>query len=93
MIRTFPFALIVAAGLSLAACQAESKAPAAPAGDPPAVAAPEKFCPVSGEKLGGMGAPVSYTHEGRTIEFCCAGCIEDFKKEPAKYLAKLDAKK
>lgn len=27
----------------------------------------------------------------RVVEFCCKDCINDFKKDPAKYLAKLDA--
>jgi hypothetical protein len=25
------------------------------------------------------------------VLFCCEGCIEDFKGDPAKFLAKLDA--
>jgi Cu+-exporting ATPase len=28
-----------------------------------------------------------YQHEGKTFYFCCAGCVDKFKKEPAKYLA------
>ena len=50
-----------------------------------------KVCVVSGEKLESMGDVVKYTHEGRVIPFCCKDCIEKFKKEPAKYLAKIDA--
>ncbi len=48
-------------------------------------------CPVSGEKLegGDMGPPVSIVYKGRTIRFCCGMCPPLFRKDPAKYLAKL----
>jgi YHS domain-containing protein len=62
-------------------------ADAAPAGDP----YPLATCPVSGGKLGSMGAPFVYVHEGREVRFCCKGCLPKFKADPAKYLAKVDA--
>ena len=57
---------------------------------------PLKTCVVSGAKLGGMGQPVAYVYKqagqpDRTVMFCCKACIRKFEKEPAKYLAKLDA--
>lgn len=52
---------------------------------------PLKTCIVSGEKLGEMGKPFIYTHEGREVRLCCKSCLKDFKKDPAKYLKKLDA--
>jgi YHS domain-containing protein len=54
---------------------------------------PLDVCLVSGEKLGSMGAPVVYVHEGQEVKFCCKSCQPDFKKEPAKFLAKLAPKK
>lgn len=51
---------------------------------------PVKTCLVGGEELGSMGDPVEYVHEGRLVQFCCESCIDDFKKEPSKYLAILD---
>ena len=60
---------------------------AAPVGD----AYPLGSCPVSGGKLGSMGAPFTYTHEGRDLRFCCKGCLPKFKADPAKYLAKIDS--
>ena len=60
---------------------------AAPLGD----AYPLDTCPVSGGKLGSMGAPFAYTHEGRDVKFCCKGCLPKFKADPAKFLAKIDA--
>ena len=57
---------------------------------------PLTTCVVSGDKLGEDGPPVKYTYRqagqpDRVIEFCCKDCIADFEKDPAKYLAKLDA--
>jgi hypothetical protein len=56
---------------------------------------PLKTCVVSGEALGSMGDFVNYVHKepgkpDRVVRFCCEGCIDDFKKEPAKYLKKID---
>jgi len=48
-------------------------------------------CLVSGDKLGSMGEPVVIVHEGQEIKFCCESCVPKFKKDPAKYLAELDA--
>lgn len=47
-------------------------------------------CPVTGEKLGGMSDPVRLVHEGREVRFCCAGCVDKFKKDPAGYWSKID---
>ncbi|MCC7519062.1 MAG: hypothetical protein IT578_07750 [Verrucomicrobiae bacterium] len=52
---------------------------------------PFQTCLVTDEKLGGMGKEYVFTYEGREIKFCCKGCMKDFKKDPAKYLKKLDA--
>jgi hypothetical protein len=57
---------------------------------------PMTVCLTSDEKLGSMGdnAEFIYREKGkpdRLLVFCCAGCEEDFMKDPAKYLAKLDA--
>jgi len=52
---------------------------------------PLNTCLVSGEKLGSMGDPVVYNHNGREIKFCCKGCVNGFKKDAEKYLKKLDA--
>jgi YHS domain-containing protein len=49
-----------------------------------------KTCIVSGDKLGEMGDPYVFKYEGREIKFCCKGCVKDFKKEPAKYIKKIE---
>lgn len=51
---------------------------------------PLTTCPVSGGKLGSMGDPILYDHNGRDIRFCCAGCIKKFESEPAAYIQKID---
>lgn len=57
------------------------------------VAAPYPLdtCVVAGGKLGSMGKPTSLVHKGREVKFCCAGCEPKFKKDPDKYLEKIDA--
>jgi YHS domain-containing protein len=47
-------------------------------------------CVVSDEKLGEMGKPYVFKHEGREVQLCCKDCLKDFKKDPAKYMKKLD---
>lgn len=53
---------------------------------------PLQVCPVSGEKLGEMGDPVVFVHQGQEIKLCCKNCRKDFDADPAKYLTKLTAK-
>ena len=80
--------LILVPVLALVFTTAVEAAPtSAPVGD----AYPLATCPVSGAKLGTMGAPVAYVHEGRQLSFCCKGCLPAFKKNPAAFLTKVDA--
>jgi hypothetical protein len=51
---------------------------------------PLKKCVVSDEELGGMGDPYVFTHEGREVKLCCKGCLKDFKKNPSKYVKKME---
>lgn len=53
---------------------------------------PLDVCIVSGEKLGTMGSPIVFVHEGQEIKLCCKSCRPDFDKEPAKFLTKLASK-
>ncbi len=52
---------------------------------------PLKNCVTDGEKLGSMGKPYTFVHEGREIKLCCKGCEDDFKKDSARYIKKLEA--
>lgn len=47
----------------------------------------QQTCPVTGEKLGSMGPPVSVTVKGRTVKVCCDSCVAAVQKNPDKYLA------
>ncbi len=51
---------------------------------------PLQTCVVSGEKLGEMGKPYVFEHEGREIKLCCKACLKDFNKDPAKYIKKIE---
>lgn len=79
--------LIVTTTVVLVACGEKKAAPVS--GKP----YPLTTCIVSDEKLGSMGEPYVFVHDGQQIKLCCDGCLKDFKKAPAKYLAKLTAGK
>jgi YHS domain-containing protein len=55
----------------------------------------QKICAVNVDEdgkpvhLGAMGAPVKEVVKGKTVYLCCKGCIDDLKKDPDKYLAKI----
>ena len=51
---------------------------------------PLTTCIVSDEKLGSMGKPYVTKIKGREVQLCCDGCEKDLKKNPDKYLKKLD---
>ena len=56
---------------------------------------PLKTCLVSNEPLGSMGEAAGYIHRAagkpdRVVFFCCEGCSDDFKADPAKFLKKVD---
>lgn len=52
---------------------------------------PLTTCVVSGDKLDAMDERSAFEYEGREVQFCCDGCIDEFLEEPAKFLAKLPA--
>lgn len=57
---------------------------------------PLDTCVVSGDKLEGeMGGPIDYVHKeaGKPdllVRFCCKACVKDFRKDPSKFLKKVD---
>ncbi|MDD5772809.1 MAG: YHS domain-containing protein [bacterium] len=42
-------------------------------------------CPVTGEKINEKYKS-SYEYKDTTYNFCCAGCVDEFKKDPGKYI-------
>ena len=49
---------------------------------------PQTTCPVMGGKI---NKDLSVDHDGKRVYVCCKGCIDALKKEPQKYIAKLEA--
>ena len=47
----------------------------------------QKKCPVMG---GTINKNVYADYEGKRVYFCCDSCISTFKKDPAKYVKKLE---
>ena len=85
-------AATLAAGVLVAGCEKVEK-PATPPAVAPAAAAPaaviaQKDCPVMG---GPIDPKIHTDYKGRRIYFCCPACIEKFKTDPEKYIAKVDA--
>ena len=48
-------------------------------------------CPVSSKELTDKSTSIYF--EGRTIKFCCEGCVEPFKKDAQKFLKAIDSSK
>lgn len=53
-----------------------------------AAALAQKTCPVTNGLLGSHGKPIKVLVQGRSIFVCCAGCIEQVKSNPNKFLKK-----
>jgi YHS domain-containing protein len=51
-----------------------------------------KICPVSDEKIDEK-TKATYEYKGKVYNFCCPACIGDFKKNPEKYIKKIEAEK
>ncbi len=44
-------------------------------------------CPVMGGKI---DKKFYADYKGKRVYFCCSGCLEDFKKDPDKYIKKME---
>lgn len=53
------------------------------------IEAGNKICPVSGEEIKEEEA-YKFEYEGKVYNFCCSMCVKDFKKDPQKYIDKLE---
>lgn len=49
--------------------------------------APQAQCPVLSGKI---DKSLYADYEGKRIYFCCSSCIDEFKKDPAKYIKKME---
>jgi Cu(I)/Ag(I) efflux system membrane fusion protein len=57
-----------------------------------ALAEKQKVCPISGDPLGSMGAPIKINVQGHDVFVCCEGCKDPVLQEPENYLEKLGIK-
>jgi len=48
-----------------------------------------KICPVLGEKIDEK-TKATYEYKGKIYNLCCTGCVEGFKKDPEKYIKKVE---
>lgn len=48
-------------------------------------------CPIGGP-LGSMGDPIIKMYDNREVRFCCAGCINTFENNKARYWGEIDQK-
>jgi len=63
--------------------------PTGAANEPPAIPNGTKMkCPVSGEDFVVKPATMQVIYAGKRYAFCCADCLPDFKKDPAKFAQK-----
>jgi len=95
---TLLVAVVLSMGLLvLNSCKKAESEPAAPAAETAVQAAEETAseaaetieqttCPVMG---GAINKELFVEYKGKKVYFCCAGCEEQFNKEPEKYIAKL----
>jgi len=54
--------------------------------------AKNNVCPVMGNEIKDHSKAPKIEYEGKTYYFCCAGCVDEFNKDPEKYIAKLNEK-
>ncbi|TRZ49884.1 YHS domain-containing protein [bacterium] len=47
------------------------------------------ICPVTGEEIDEK-TKATYEYEGKVYNFCCPVCIDEFKKDPDKYIKKVE---
>ena len=45
-------------------------------------------CPVMGGRVD-ENTPYKVEYNGKTIGFCCSGCVRTFKEDPEKYMKKI----
>jgi YHS domain-containing protein len=48
-----------------------------------------KICPVSDEKIDEK-TKATYEYKGKIYNFCCGMCVDEFKKDPEKYIKKVE---
>jgi len=86
MRRLMTLVAVAAVCLSFAAVAGLARDGAATTAAPLAVT--NKICPLAGEET---SPKFRVEYEGQYVYFCCGGCVEQFKADPATAVAKLSA--
>lgn len=73
--------------VAIALCFTMAAAAPLLAADPAGKGKPQTICPVMGGKI---DKKVYADYQGKRVYFCCADCREEFKKDPEKYIKKLE---
>ena len=93
MKRHFLFSAVAAAILGGAASAGAADKPKTPTTKPAATQASgkpvNKFCAVEG-KDHDVDPKVTTVYKGKTIGFCCRDCIDEFNKDPEKFVKKME---
>jgi YHS domain-containing protein len=81
MLITSAFALAAACGL---AAFSHAEDPKAPPSTQKSDAPINKYCAIEQEHP--IDPAVTYQYKDKLVGFCCKDCIDEFKKDPEKYL-------
>src|SRR3989338_4330388 len=89
IIAVMGLAVFAASGYAMMGCSMSGhSAHAEEVGAEKAGAIVNKACPITGEAV---DKSAIYEYKGKVYGFCCPMCIEEFKKDPEKYVGKIEA--
>ncbi len=88
-LTTFSFAQMKCAGHSSGGHKHNSSVSTTQTNQEKAVVVGNKVCPVLNEKIDEK-LKATYEYKGKIYNFCCPACIDEFKKDPGKYIKKVD---
>jgi len=86
------FSVLLVIGLFIAGCEKKEGQSTGPVKEKEVAAAADAaqaVCPVI---AGEINKNIFTDYEGKRIYFCCAGCVDTFKKDPAKYIKQMEDK-
>ena len=90
--------VVLLVGLLVAGCEKKesgpdedkpAKAPDTRAQAAMAAGAAQTICPLMSGKI---DKSIYADHDGKRVYFCCAGCVDGFKKDPAKHIKQMEDK-
>ena len=88
-ILTAVAAVLVGGGVMVGAADAPKKGPTTKPSTTQPSKPVNKFCAVEG-KDHEVDPKVTVNYKGKTVGFCCKDCIEEFNKDPEKYVKKME---